>query len=457
MKPLERYFFGDVDAIRPYLLQRGILLLLAFDSWLDLLPHGGRYGAGGFNVAHFGWLDAIAPTPTPGLYSGLIILVGLLALTQALIRPSKLMLFILCGLFTYGWSMSMLDSYQHHYLLSLVLFCVAFFPRLTSADLWPNPAERSAGGKQSADGEQSVGLRTISAWPYVLLGCTLSIVYLFTAVTKTSPDWREGSPLANLGRTALFQDLQSYFGDLGWSADVFWTRVATSTVLLQLGIFAGYLLASTQDRTERPWLRFLVWPWALLPLSFHAAVEQMDLQIGWFSAYVIVAAAVFFLPARLLRAITFSLTWLPRRSLDALSRWLENDEPESQSVSIGLALAVALVTALIVGATDLPGSVGASLVFAILIAAHGVRLAQRSTERLRAWLVGCALAGGCFWLALSQSEARFDYYRWMAGDLRRRQDYAGALEAYEKANRYAPPGKDRRAKEEEMRRRLEMP
>ena len=58
MSVWERHWYGDVIALRPYLLRKGVLVLLALDAWLLMLGHAGRYGAGGFNVAHFLWLDA---------------------------------------------------------------------------------------------------------------------------------------------------------------------------------------------------------------------------------------------------------------------------------------------------------------------------------------------------------------------------------------------------------------
>ena len=61
MTAWDRYWFGPVAAVRPYVLERAVLFLLALDSWVQFVPHGGRYGAGGFNVAHFLWLDAIQP------------------------------------------------------------------------------------------------------------------------------------------------------------------------------------------------------------------------------------------------------------------------------------------------------------------------------------------------------------------------------------------------------------
>jgi len=55
----DRYWHGTVDAVRPYLLMKGVLLLLAFDTWLLRIPGGWKYGLDGFNVAHFHWLDAL--------------------------------------------------------------------------------------------------------------------------------------------------------------------------------------------------------------------------------------------------------------------------------------------------------------------------------------------------------------------------------------------------------------
>jgi hypothetical protein len=125
---LERFFFGEIAAVRPWLLLRGLLVLLALDCVIDLVPHGARYGASGFNVAHFAWLDVIAPMPTAALYVGLLFACALLALTQALAGPSRLGLATLAVLYTYAWAASLLDAYQHHYLISLLLLSAVFFP-----------------------------------------------------------------------------------------------------------------------------------------------------------------------------------------------------------------------------------------------------------------------------------------------------------------------------------------
>lgn len=144
MNALERYVFGPVDAVRPWLLLRGLLLVLAFDCWLDLVPHGGRYGFGGFNVAHFALLDRLLPAPTAGTYVATVLLTGLLAFVMAITRPTRLGVAGVCALYSYGWLMSMLDSYQHHYLLTLLLISATFFPALCSEEVFAGAApERS--------------------------------------------------------------------------------------------------------------------------------------------------------------------------------------------------------------------------------------------------------------------------------------------------------------------------
>src|SRR3990172_13187717 len=76
----DRYWFGSMAAIRPYLLVKAVLIMVAFDVWMLRIQRGRLYGQDGFNVAHFQWLDAVQPLPRPGLYVGLMLCVGILAL-----------------------------------------------------------------------------------------------------------------------------------------------------------------------------------------------------------------------------------------------------------------------------------------------------------------------------------------------------------------------------------------
>ena len=51
-----RYWACRYHPVRAFWLTRGVSLLLALDTLLLMLEQGGRYGVGGFNVAHFAWV-----------------------------------------------------------------------------------------------------------------------------------------------------------------------------------------------------------------------------------------------------------------------------------------------------------------------------------------------------------------------------------------------------------------
>jgi hypothetical protein len=106
-------------------------------------------------------------------------------------------------------------------------------------------------------------------------------------------------------------------------------------------------------------------------------------------------------------------------------------------------------------ALDLPGAqeAAAGAVAAILIAA-GVALARRRyATGVRYGLAGAAAAAACV-AAVGMSAVRFDFYRYLGAELERQNDLGGALAAFEKAERYAPEAQSRRAKIEDLRRRL---
>jgi len=489
--PFDQYFFGSVAPTRPYLLLRLSLLLLAFDCWVDLIPHAGRYGVGGFNVAHFAVLE-ILPTPTPGLYIGTMVLCGWLALVMA-VRPARAGLALLFGLYTYGWSMSMLDSYQHHYLLSLVLFSFIFFPvpaatavfgptgggaRAPDADLgrWRvvgglllllfvadatlaacgvrAPLDRIfgegglvIGARATAillglllilmvdEGPKSEGKKS-SAWGYVSVCVTCTIVYGYTAVTKLSKDWREGHALRRLGNSDAFQELQAQaIGDEGLPlfgtlpVDDFWKLMATGAILVQLVSAFGYLLAARQDEL-RGWKRYLIAASGLAPLSFHLGAEKMELEIGWFSYYMLLVVFVVFLPIEVLRPVGAAFTWPARFLRDRLG-----DRERSPWIFLALGLLASVPAAMVL---DLPGTGGAAGVLAAVLVL-GVVLAERK-ERLgdaRGWGQGALVAGVCMWVSITMlNDVRYDYYRFVGGDHRRRGELAEALDAYEKANAY---------------------
>ena len=556
MTLFERYLFARVDSVRPWLLQRLFLVLFAFDCWVDHASHAGRYGFGGFNVAHFGWLDALAPTPSPGIYVGTILLAGLVAFAMAMTRPSRIGLGIVFALYTYGWAMSMLDSYQHHYLLSFVLLAMTFFPRLVRDDVFPVASERGvrvggallaygllelvvgiAGGqtplglfgpgnhlptpawiwlvrgslallggllaflpkeapkeapkddtkiapraepiapsveapkgkrkkgkKQSklqapsspsadelvakkagkdaskgsasfaASRKLSIPTPNTVAWGYVLLTMTTAIVYFYTAITKMTGDWREGHALRRLGQSELLLGLESYvtteglplFGTM--AAATFWKLLGTGAILVQIVACVAYLLAPLADAPSSTKLRRWLPLFALAPLSFHLLTEVgLVLEIGWFSYYMLLMAFVVLAPARWLRVLGEGWSELSAK----LAHHAQRIPTPARAGLMLAALALAGFT------IDLPGALVATT-RAALLALIGIAVALRDGLPLAGGgLAGAtALSGLLLALAISQSEVRFDYYRFLGGEHRRHDEPVEALAAYEKANEH---------------------
>src|SRR3954447_12730269 len=177
MRLWNAYFHGPYLAARVYLFSKVFLCMVALDTWMLMIGHAGRYGVAGFNVAHFAIIDRVLPVPTPTHYVATLLLTGLLALTLALLGTRPLPLGVLCLLYTYSWSMSMLDSYQHHYFVSLVLLCLVFFPRLSAA-----PERRAL----------------TTGFGYPLLAATIGVLYTFTAIAKMDAQWCKGFTLRRI-------------------------------------------------------------------------------------------------------------------------------------------------------------------------------------------------------------------------------------------------------------------
>ena len=267
-----RVWYQPICSARTRFVTHGVLLLLAFDCLLLMLPRAALYGSGDFNVAHLGWLDRQLPMPSPSLYATTLIFVSIFALMIALgpsQRPLGAVKVIVFLLYTYGWAMSLLDSYQHHYFVSLVLLCIVFFPQ----------------SKDHADDRTA-------AWSYQLLGAIIAIVYLYGAISKLESGWMSGV-------TA-----EEWF-DEGWLAEwlgeshTAWTILAWLIIVSEFALAAGYavvvMLAESATGSRGNGLRI-----SMLVLSFllHIGIEFVGLRIGWFSYYMLLLASAFFLPAR---------------------------------------------------------------------------------------------------------------------------------------------------------------
>ncbi|MFO0685541.1 MAG: hypothetical protein U0234_26005 [Sandaracinus sp.] len=339
----DRWAFGPVAAVRPWLFAKIFYLILAFDVWHTLVGPAWRYGAAGFNVAHFGVLDAL-PIPTREAYVGMLVVVGTLSLASVLLpAPPRWIGAMIFVLYTWGWSCSMLDSYQHHYLLSAMQLALCLFPRHTARDLFgvskevPPAAAASATGKKAKKKAESP--RAAAAlFPHGLvarvrsLGWTLvttlsGIVYTFTAISKTEPEWRSGEALRNITQNGATMAAPMRFATetLGMSEDTVFHLLGTGMIAVQVACALGYLTASLRDgpssaeertffdeayrATAREWTRVVI-------TIFAAAMIALAVGFGagpWLGGLVFLVVLPLPLPRplqqMLFRPIGGRLTW----------------------------------------------------------------------------------------------------------------------------------------------------
>lgn len=442
----ERFWFGPVAAVRPYLLMKAVLLVLAFDVWLVRVPRGWKFGVDGFNVAHFQWLDWLQPLPVPGLYVGVQLLVGIVALVCAFTEAGLWLRILLASLHTYSWAMSLLDNYQHHYFLSLALGAFIFFPRIRGLDLYPAKVDRAAERGEGANA--AAGRGNISSWAYVLLGVTIAIIYFFTAINKLEPGWRAELMIGELARDQkLLAPVESWFADAGVAREQFWQWMALSVFTVEIFLGASYLLAVRQDG-ERRLLRSVLGVLAFVAaLVFHGIVNEvfLALRIGWFSFYMMALAGIYLLPASMLWRVGEVVTW-PGRRVASYAHPLLASLNTAPKLSMTLTVAGSLVMIILSGAVglalDLPGAsnVGFLTAFALL----GIllfALARRGHRDAVRYIVAAGLANLFLCLTVTQSTVRFDYYNSVGAHLRERNNLRAAAEADEKARRYLPRGK----------------
>jgi hypothetical protein len=409
MNAWERYWFGPVAAIRPYVLERTVLFLLALDVWTQCVPHGARYGAGGFNVAHFAWLDAVQPMPSPPLHVGLMLIVGGLAWVIACGAGGRSMRLLLTVLYTYGWAMSRLDAYQHHYLLSLLLLAFVFFPRVEAT----NP--------------------DVSAWAFGVVAANVAIVYVFAAVTKSDAAWASGGVLRQVtASSGWFQSMWSRLLATGVDEDVLWSVTARAVAAMQVLIAVAYVVVV---RADARWARVLAWAALAAAVGFHGSLLFFDVQIRWFSYYMIAIAAAFFAPEAWLGRLA-ALATLP-------ARW------ETGRRTGAIVCAASCIVALVGTRLDLPGATAAGALCGIALAAAA--LCCSDAERTRHRSVAAAVGALALVVAVHVAPVRFQYYLYLVADLQRRGAPAEVLAAYEKAEPYAPAGQSRRRQIEALR------
>lgn len=514
MTPPERYFHGEYGASRAYLLHKVFHLTLAMDTWMLMIGHAGRYGVTDFNVAHFGWLDAMLATPSAGFYIAVLVLTGLLSLGLVVVGPSRPAASALFVSFTFSWSMSMLDSYQHHYFVSLILACMIFFPAVEATTVHPRPPpppESEKAKKRKQHEQERVRQAEGAGWYYALvvlgavglyllvdhgergwlaffalcgtigaatllyrprrasgdaartrgfglplLCATVAILYTFTAIAKMDAQWVGGHTILQISTAAeVFAPLATYAEQLGMPAERFWALFATSVIPLELFVAVGYALAAVQDRVPHLALRLACVGAFVLAMMLHVGAEAMGLEIGWFSYYMMMLAVALLLPLPAVDRMVTALTW-PGRWLSAqLADFGDEEGGSPASTALPVTAGAALMLGVVGYWANLPGAFAACVVAALgLLSTAGALGLRTHWARARQYAVAGGVGATCLWLALAASDVRWDFYRYLGGDLRRRGHLEAALEAYVEGERYAPAGQSRADKIRELKRRL---
>jgi hypothetical protein len=376
--PEPTFWFGFEVSWAKLALARVVLFgLLAVDALMQI-RHAPRYGAGGFNVGNLGIFDSLGPTR--GSYQVAELLNAYLFVLAACGVATRLAIPAAAAI--YGWLYfgSQLDSYQHHYLVSMVLVVACFVP-------WRKPG----------DATPTTRIRT---WAVRLLLIEVAIMYLWAAISKMAPAWLDGRTLgAQIGGTAR-QLIDSTVG----------IKLASlSVIAVELGLAATIWI-------PRAW-RFA----APVGILFHLGILATTLEIGLF-AWIMLGIYTLALPDAfcLWLAETAPVVVL-REQWTALERRASREPWLVWLVAVATSVVLAVVCrfhhALVVGCVLAVVPVMSALVL-------------RGSRRL-AWVATAHLLAFATWTMVDRTTTlAVDYYKYWGGNARRLGDKDGAERAY---------------------------
>lgn len=221
-------------------LRTCLLVFLAFDIVATHMVPLSHVGIAGFNVPHFSILNGWPASME--LNMGLLILAMLGCLASA-VRYKPMFAAVTFIAYTLSWSTCMIDSYQHHVLLSWLLlgFCAV-----------------------DSKGSEPTALK--------LTHITLACVYGYTVVTKLNVNWWNGETLARANTLG--------FDFYGLSV----ANAARLTLFVEMLLTAVYALKAfgVSEKEFKGLYAFA----GLLGIGFHLGSVKLGLDIGWFAYYM---------------------------------------------------------------------------------------------------------------------------------------------------------------------------
>lgn len=385
--PDPTFWFGfEITWAKLALARVVVFVLLAIDALLQI-SHAPRYGAGGFNVAQLPLFDAIAPGRV--LYSSGQLVLAYLFVLAACGVATRYVLPIATVLYGWLYFASHLDSYQHHYLVWLILLLACFVP-------WQRPA----------DAEPATRVRS---WAVRLILVQLGILYFWAAISKLSGAWIDGRTLASQMQGSVRSLIEATVGFKG---------AAWIVILVELAL-AGTV-----------WIRRAWIVAAPLGIALHVGILKTNLDIGLF-AYLMLGLYILVVPDRV-------WTWLAeRRPLEivrgiagVVRGWFAGGGGWvllGTSAGVGLLLARA-------SRFDHGWPVG----LALLVLLVGAAIVLRRRESIAALALGHLLALGT-WTAVDRTtKTASDYFRLWGGSARRLGDPKTSEHAYRRMTEIAP-------------------
>jgi hypothetical protein len=359
-EPEPVWWFGfEIPWAKLVVLRVALFGVLALDALLQI-DQAAKYGANEFNVAHLPFLDGLVPgRVTFG--------VGQLAMAYLLVLAAfgvatRIAVPIVALLYGWFYFASQFDSYQHHYLVAIVLAIASFVP-WSRDDHAPRTPLRS--------------------WALRLLLVQLAIVYFWAAISKLDTLWLDGTTLER----QLTGGMRSVVGSsIGFAA------AAVITVVVELAL-AGTL-----------WIRRTWFVAAPLGILFHVGIIASGLEIGLF-AYVMLALYVLVLPDRW-------FAWTP-----PVLRTIGKATAENAGwLAIAIATVLAAVAAWLV---RFPDAFTLAIVLGIVPLAIGVRALTRGGPPSLAVPVAHVVAIVVWLLVDRSTTVTHDYYKYWSGTHRR--------------------------------------
>ncbi len=360
------WFGVDVSSAKLVVARVVVFGLLALDALLQI-RHAPRYGAGDFNVGQLAIFDAFGPGRVA--YGACQLVIAYTLVLAALGIATRVMLPIATVLYAWLYFGSQLDSYQHHYLVSLLLFIACFVP-------WQRPVSTEP------------AFPTRRSWAVRLLLVQLAIMYLWAAISKLDPAWLDGHTLATQITGSMRGLIESTVG----------FKVAA------IGVIGVELALAATVWMKRTW--FIAAPLGIL---FHGSILLTGLEIGLF-AYLMVAIYIVVIPDRIWVAL--AQTALVRD----IRGWLGKLHDRQRSIDVGIAIAVGVGLALL---TRLPHALTIAVIASAVPLALVLRAHRRREEASSA--IGVAhVVAIALWLVVDRaSSVTVDYYKFWGGSQRR--------------------------------------